>query len=102
MDIEAQHHTLLSESNPGHETSQERLPQVDDGLEAGAACLHSEDYGNRNIAARLGSAIHKADRHSSILERTDLAGNNIGETLRFSLGRLHEGSSRLKERDQAV
>ncbi len=38
----SKHHALLSESNPGHETSQERLPQVDDGLEAGAACLHSE------------------------------------------------------------
>ncbi len=70
-----------SERSFGRETSQEQHAQVDDCLEAGAACLHSEVYGNRNIAARLGSANHKADRHSSMSEPTDFAGNSIGEEL---------------------
>ncbi len=89
-----------SESNSGHETSQDWLAQINDHLEGGAAQhQHSEVHGN---SARLGSANHQADKHSSTLEPTEFAGNNIGETLSSSLGRLHKGSSRLKERDQVV
>ena len=91
-------HTV-SDENSSHEASQDRLAQVEDPLEAGAAQLHSEVHGN---SARPRSANHKADKHSRILEPTDLAGGNIGETFSFSLGRLHKGSSRLKERDQVV
>lgn len=89
-------------SKSGHDTSQGWLRQLDDHLEGGAAHLHSEGHGNSAIAAWPGSAHHNADKHSSILEPTDFAGNNIGKTLSYSVGRLHKCSSRLKERDQVV
>lgn len=91
----ASHSASISKS--GQETSWDRLPQLDDHLEGGAARLHSEVPGNSALAARPGSANHNADKHSSILEPTDFAGNSIGKTLTCSVGRLHKCSSRLKE-----
>ena len=72
-------------SKSGQETYRDRLPQLDDHLEGGAARLHSEVHGNSALAAGPGSANHKADKHSSILEPTDFAGNSIGKTLSCSV-----------------
>ena len=91
----ASHTASISKS--GQETSWDRLRQLDDHLEGGAAHLHSQVHGSSAVAARPGSANHKAEKHSSILEPTDFAGNSIGKTLRYSVGRLHKCSSRLKK-----
>ncbi|KAA6418839.1 MAG: hypothetical protein FRX49_11196 [Trebouxia sp. A1-2] len=50
------------------------------------AHLHSEVRGNSAIAARHGSANHQADKHSSILEPTDVARNIIVKPPSESVG----------------
>ncbi|DBA78596.1 TPA: hypothetical protein ACH3X1_008526 [Trebouxia sp. C0004] len=86
-----------STSTSRHETLHDRLAQLDDHLEGGAAHLHNEGHGNTAFAARPGSENHQADKHSNILEPADFAGNSIGVPFSLSAVPALQASDGIEE-----